>query len=332
MKPILSLIIPVYNVEKYIEACLGSVFSQLPKNVEVLLVDDGSPDDSMKIVRDKFSHWISSGQMTLLEQSNMGPGAARNTGLRRARGAFIAFLDSDDVILEGYFLELFECLQLDAVDVVEFGFKRFRTLSNITEAPYRSLYKFKGMKDLADVREEVFAACCWYPFTRVYRSERIKNCPFPEGTHYEDLMTIPLIYLQDLTVFFIDKPLLGYRYNPSSITSLHTARQLNEKFGFYKSIPLDSSCNASKILKITTARGIVFFYSELNAPSFPIDEMIGEIGRIRLSSRARRKLQAPDRFFYLFPNLYTFLDRFRVPLKIAMSKYRSIFRPISLKL
>jgi glycosyltransferase involved in cell wall biosynthesis len=322
MKPLLSIIIPVYNVEKYIEACLNSVIKQLPDWVEVVIVDDGSPDGSMDIVRESFCQWITSGRISLLEQSNKGPGAARNTGIRESCGEFIGFLDSDDVILDGYFDEVADSLRRCTVDIVEFGFKRFKKLENISDEPYKPLYEFEGLKKLDDVREEVFSAGCWYPSTRIYRAEMIKSYPFPEDTHYEDLMTIPLVYLEEMAVFFIDKPLLGYRYNPSSITSQHTARQLSEKFGFYKSIRLDAGCDATKILKIKTARGMVFFHSELNVPDFPINEVIAEIGKMRLSPTARGKLLLPDRLFYHFPALYALIDRIRVPLKTLLSKFK----------
>lgn len=103
IKPCISLIIPVYKAEEFIEACLNSVFSQLSDGVEVILVDDGTPDSSIEIVRRTFPQWIAGGQLVLLEQSNMGLGAARNTGIRESRGDYIAFLDSDDVLLnDGY--------------------------------------------------------------------------------------------------------------------------------------------------------------------------------------------------------------------------------------
>jgi glycosyltransferase involved in cell wall biosynthesis len=78
-KILLSLIIPVYNVEKYIEACLDSVFRQIPaEGVEIILVDDGSPDGSMDIVRSSYARWIDDGTLIALEQPNKGPGSARN--------------------------------------------------------------------------------------------------------------------------------------------------------------------------------------------------------------------------------------------------------------
>ena len=324
MKPTLSLIIPVYKAEAFIEDCLRSVFLQLPEQVEVVLVDDGSPDKSIEIVRREFCQWINCGQMVLLSQQNMGPGAARNLGIRKSSGEFIAFLDSDDVLLDGYFREIFESLDpRRGADIVEFGFKRFHEVSQIAEVPYAGLYAFEGLQRLEEVRERVFAAGCWYPWTRVYRRQILERHLFPVGTHYEDLMTIPFIYLEDLMVLFINKPLLGYRYNPGSITSNHTVKHLIEKYDFYRSIPLESTTDSEKILKLKTARGIIFFRSELVAKEFPVSALLTDIRMLSLGAAARKALLMPDWFFLNFPALYIFLDRLRVPLKIALSRLKA---------
>lgn len=320
MKPILSLIIPVYKAEDFIEACLNSVFSQLSNGVEVILIDDGTPDGSMEIVRHSFSKWIDGGQLVLLEQINMGPGAARNKGICKSRSDFIAFLDSDDVLLDGYFAEIVDHLKTGLADIIEFGFKRFTSQANLTKVPYRPLYNFEGLHRLADVREQVFSAGCWYPSTRVYRRQIFDHLLFPVATHYEDLMTIPFVYLQDLTVLFIDKPLLGYRYNPDSITSNHTTKQLSEQHKFYKSIPNKTGCTATKILKLKTVRGMVFFQSELSVPGFPIDELVEEIKQMKLGPSTCRYLRWSDWLFFHFPATYVLIDKVRVPAKKLLSK------------
>lgn len=110
MAYILSIIIPVYKVEPYIRECLDSVFSQLPSSVEIIIINDGSPDRSIEIVKSNYSRWVASDQVVLIEQDNAGPGAARNSGLSVARGEYIGFLDSDDVLLESYFSTLLSLL------------------------------------------------------------------------------------------------------------------------------------------------------------------------------------------------------------------------------
>lgn len=322
MPPIfLSLIIPVYKAQDFIEACLNSVFSQTPDDVEVILVDDGTPDSSIAIVKRVFDQQIKDGKLVLLEQSNKGPGAARNTGTQRARGDFIAFLDSDDVLMDGYFKAVMPLLKGGIVDIVEFGFKRFSNQESLYDESYSSMYGFEGLQKLSDVREQVFSVGCWYPSTRIYRRRLIESHRFPEGTHYEDLMTIPFIYLHDLIVYFIGKPLLGYRYNPGSITSTHTIKQLGEKYAFYKSIRSSTDCESMKILALKTARGMVYFNSELNFQEFSLGELIREIRVMHLKPKTRKQLRLADRMFLSFPAVYIWLDKIRVPIKKLLIKF-----------
>ncbi|MBL4673283.1 MAG: glycosyltransferase [Arenicella sp.] len=90
--PLVSVVIPVYNVEQYIEEALDSVLSQSYQNIEVLIVDDGSPDDSISTIKKNYSD----SRIRIIEQANRGLAGARNTGIRSANGGYVAFLDSDD--------------------------------------------------------------------------------------------------------------------------------------------------------------------------------------------------------------------------------------------
>lgn len=104
MNTTLSLIIPVYKVEAYIEACLCSVLQQLPDWAEVIIVDDGSPDGSMSIAEEVLCRYPQhKRRVSILRQDNQGLSEARNSGIALAEGRYVGFLDSDDVLLEGYF-------------------------------------------------------------------------------------------------------------------------------------------------------------------------------------------------------------------------------------
>ena len=95
--PLISVIIPVYNVEKYLRRCLDSVIAQTYQNLEIICVDDGSIDDSGKIC-DQYA--VRDARIKVIHQENQGLSAARNRGLDAAEGEYIAFVDSDDYILE----------------------------------------------------------------------------------------------------------------------------------------------------------------------------------------------------------------------------------------
>lgn len=132
MKTTLSLIIPVYKVEAYIEACLCSVLQQLPDWAEVIIVDDGSPDDSIDIAEEVLCRYPQlKPQVSILRQHNRGLSEARNSGIVHAEGQHVGFLDSDDVLLEGYFSILGRLLADNPLaDIVAFNAQRFSVMNN----------------------------------------------------------------------------------------------------------------------------------------------------------------------------------------------------------
>lgn len=111
--PLISVIIPVYNVEKYLHRCLDSVIEQTYKNLEVILIDDGSTDHSGEICDDYAAKDV---RIHVIHQENQGVSAARNKGLDTAKGEYIAFVDSDDYILPEMYAKMLECIIENNVD------------------------------------------------------------------------------------------------------------------------------------------------------------------------------------------------------------------------
>ncbi|MFT5212237.1 MAG: glycosyltransferase involved in cell wall biosynthesis [Flavobacterium sp.] len=312
MNYILSIIIPVYNTENYVEECFDSVFSQISDVVEIIIIDDGTPDRSVEIIKSKYAKWLASDQVVLIEQSNAGPGAARNSGLAVARGEYIGFLDSDDVILEEFFHTVLSTLKSYKPGVVEFGFQRFHKLIDIDKENYQSVYSFKGMCEVERIRNEVFSVGIWFPSTRVYKRELFESIRMPVGVFYEDLMTIPYIYLKNISLYFIDQPLIGYRFNPNSTTAVHTKSNARDLYQFYMSLSLLENSTPVEILKIKTARGIAYFFNELGPLNIPIAAVIEDIKKIRKGFVLLNNLKFPDLFFFLLPDYYMQFDKFRL--------------------
>ena len=106
-KPLISIIIPVYKVEKYLEKCIKSVLSQTYKNLQIILVDDGSPDNCGNICDD---YARVDNRIEVIHKANGGLSDARNVGLKAARGEYIGFVDSDDYVSNEMFENLYNCL------------------------------------------------------------------------------------------------------------------------------------------------------------------------------------------------------------------------------
>ena len=177
----ISVIIPVYNVENYLEECLKSVQTQTYTNIEVILVNDGSTDKS-KLICERYCK--EDRRFQLLNQENQGLSAARNNGVASSTGEFIAFVDSDDIILPNYLETLIHYMTED-VDIVEciFTVKKMEFLDENIET---TTIIFEG-----DSNEAVK----FFPnhtlnvnaVTKLYRREIVEAVPYIEGVFYEDV-------------------------------------------------------------------------------------------------------------------------------------------------
>lgn len=171
-----SVIIPVYNVEKYLHQCLESVARQTLADIEVICVDDGSTDNSFKIVQEfaaKDSRFIA------VSQANGGAGAARNNGLRRARGKYLSFLDSDDFFDEHMLEEAYSCAEEHKADFVVFQSDQYNedtndfkdvawTLRYAEIPPYQPFSR----REMTDNIFKVFVGWAW---DKLYNREFVLN-------------------------------------------------------------------------------------------------------------------------------------------------------------
>lgn len=213
----LSLIIPIYKVENYIIECLESVCCQLVEGVEVILVNDGTPDNSMLIARkyisEKYDHLVN--QFVFIDQENQGQSVARNNALEVAQGLYIAFLDSDDKVVNHYLKTLLPLLDND-VDIIQFK-------------SYRFCSEFEGDKTIFDVNVEIegeffststlikqlFNKAAWFPWLNIYKRELFKDKRFEKGIYFEDAILIPDLFLESKKIIFIGDILYCYRFNYS---------------------------------------------------------------------------------------------------------------------
>lgn len=213
-----SVIVPVYNVEQYLDKCLASILGQTYKDFECIIVDDGSPDNSNVIIIDKYVKLDE--RFKVLHQKNMGLSAARNAGLAIAQGDYIVFVDSDDHISNEY-LEKFalKIANTDA-DIVICGFIEVRT--NSQETVYFN-------EPSTEVIKQNILADIWpsYAWNKCYKKYLFENIRFPVGKIFEDLLTIPELCLSAKKIVCIPDKLYYYnRQNMNSITASMTAEKM----------------------------------------------------------------------------------------------------------
>ncbi len=188
--PKVSVVIPVYNTEKYIHECLNSVINQKLKDVEIICVDDGSTDGSLKILK---QYAKKDKRIKIITQSNLKQGAARNNGMKVATGEYIAFLDSDDYWREDTLQILYKRAFENNLDMLSFSGINFIDFNRkLQENPY---YQFKYLPEDFDTKcfnykqctkfiDKVAVSAC----LTFYKHEFLQknNITFPENLYFED--------------------------------------------------------------------------------------------------------------------------------------------------
>ena len=182
MEQLISVIIPVYQVEKYLDKCVESVVNQSYRNLEIILVDDGSTDSCPELC----DAWkTKDSRITVVHQENSGGGQARNRALDIAQGEFIAFVDSDDYIAPTMYESLYSLFH-DDIDIVECGFftvyddnAQFDDFSDTFEAK-----EFTAEKAVMEnIRDQIFRQLIW---NKMYRKSAIDEIRFPIGSKIDD--------------------------------------------------------------------------------------------------------------------------------------------------
>ena len=209
----LSVIIPVYNMEKYLAACLDSVLNQTVRDIEIICVNDGSTDQSLNILQE---YALKDPRITIINQANKGLAAARNTGMQVASGAYYAFVDSDDLLApETYAVAL---KYIDKADLVCFGVQAFGKSSPKQQASDKAYYRirFQGVQKLTDsvIFETDVSAC-----NKIFKKDIIDtyHLTFQEGFYYEDAEFYCKYMSCAATAYFIPQYFYHYRRTPGSI-------------------------------------------------------------------------------------------------------------------
>lgn len=207
----ISIIVPLYNVEEYLEECLESIRNQTYTDIEVILVNDGSTDGSKQIC-ERFCQVDS--RFRLINQENQGQSVARNRGFKESIGQYIMFVDSDDVINTNVLEVLLPYMKPD-VDIVECGMTRDKESFFLNKIPTTV---FEGNSKEAILNCIAFRTVKFCAFTKLYRREIVEKIPFLEGYIYEDVFT-GINYLNHIRkIIVIDY--IGYYYRVRSNSTM----------------------------------------------------------------------------------------------------------------
>ena len=247
----LSIIIPLYNAENYIVETIHSVLSEIPDNVEVIIVNDGSTDNSIELIKNKFSPQLNSGKLLLLQQPNSGVSVARNTGIENSKGDYITFVDADDLLFEDYYDAVLSLINKVSPDIIDIGYRRFSDQNNLKNNHDMFTYNNFGFLKTNEVISNIFAHSLFYSWARVIKKTVLGDLRFPAGVNYcEDMIFLYQLYQKSETIFHIDKALYAYRDNPEGATRNMKPDYLEAMLALYQKLLKDNRPEIS-YLKIT---------------------------------------------------------------------------------
>lgn len=219
-----SIVVPVYNTDKYLKKCLDSLVNQTLSDIEIICVNDGSTDDSLSIVNDYANK---DNRIKVISQTNQKQGAARNRGSQLATGEYIGFVDSDDWVDLNYFENLYNAAKNYDLDIalatnVRIGGKKTKKRLNIIKEDV-----YKTLQEKFDVCNQFKNEC---PTNKIYRRLMLQkyNIVWPEGSYCEDkLFTTQAVYYADGIVTVPNTYYYYYR-NPSSTVNSKAKHHLKK--------------------------------------------------------------------------------------------------------
>lgn len=224
MNPLVTVIVPVYDVEDYLERCLDSLCKQSLQDVEFILVNDDSPD-RCGIICEEYAAKDTRFRVYRHEE-NRGISAARNTGIKNASADYLMFVDGDDWVHEDFCKASYECAVTYQADLVMFNYSRVRKqrFYNISDNEGVKLSS-EGYKAQMDAIDLIFTRIGDSACNKLYRKSLFKDISFPEGYYYEDSGTTYKTVLKAFRIYYLNRILYYYSFREGSITTLRNRKQ-----------------------------------------------------------------------------------------------------------
>ena len=211
-EPLVSIVMPVYNAEDYLEESLCTVVSQSYRNLEIICVDDGSRDDSLLLIKKMMQE---DQRISVVTQENQGAGAARNLGLKEANGEYILFFDADDILKKKAVETAVRTAVRHDADIVLYGYYKFSGSKKIRVDFSAKKLKVPMNRKItpADISDRLFQCDHGMPWNKLYKTSFLRGTgvEFQKLRNTEDEFFSRLTTVQAGSMVFIDKIFVGYR-------------------------------------------------------------------------------------------------------------------------
>lgn len=279
-KIILSIIIPIYNVEEYIEECLNSILNQVTDEVEIIVINDGTKDSSFQLCNKTIKNYHVD-NLIVLDKENTGLSHTRNVGIKSSVGKYIMFLDSDDSIMENSICKLLERLKCKDFDAIVFGYMISNGYNNrIVDSKL----------DLCNLDTTSILNSISNPLSNVWRYVVKRDVVFSKGLFFrenclcEDIEWCTKFICSNLKIGYLDTCIYIYRKNRStSIMNNHTYRRLYDTFeNIYISKCFVDECSMPIKLKSTVYLKLMnqYIYNLSFIPLIVCDDNLIEIAKM----------------------------------------------------
>ena len=219
----ISVVIPVYNVDKYLATCLDSIQAQTFSDIDIICINDGSTDDSGEILH---RYATKDHRIKIINQANAGLSAARNIGIMASESKYIAFIDSDDYILPDFLERLYKTAEQNQSDICGCNFFKLHhnTLTAKNNSAAEQIYT-PALPILLDKRNFVHFSV----WNKLYRRELIQNIKFINGIYFEDWVFNSCVFAKAKNFTWINEKLYVYRIrNDSIMRSKFSEKKLND--------------------------------------------------------------------------------------------------------
>lgn len=318
---LLSIIIPVFNVQDYLSKCIESALNQTYIDTEIILINDGSTDNSGMIC-DNYSK--NENKVQVIHKANGGLSSARNAGMDVARGNYIAFVDSDDWLDADMYSTLIELLEVNDADIAACGFKEIYFGNSKFHSNFGSVTLFNKeeainslVSDDNSVRFEVW--------NKVFRRELVGDLRFKEGQIFEDVFFDRNIFLRINKLVYIDRPFYNYLKSRPGNTNSHfnenKLKVFKEFDDFITDLKNNSLLDSSKRFEVFALEFAIGLYCDGSrvGASNEIKDVIVKQHRIyhkdTIKNPYRNKFKSS--LFFFSPKLFFFLFKLKKNLTLV---------------
>jgi len=316
--PLISIIIPIYKVEDYIRRCIDSIVSQTYKNLEIILVDDGSPDNCGNICEE---YSLKDKRIKVIHKKNGGLSSARNFGLDIASGEYIGFVDSDDWIENDMYESLYNAIIFHKADISVCGRyiasgNKITTISDSEKAEV-----FTRCEALSELVLDEYSGMKNFAWDKLYKKELFDNVRYPEGKCYEDIFTTYKLFSLTNKIVDIKSPKYYYLMREDSICGSNTPSKRFDYFEanmecleFIKNLEpkLADICDKQMFNRLEFClNDILLLDFEKNDYTSEINDILAKLQEKYLSLKNSKQMGLKQKAYLLFickfPKLYTYI-------------------------